>query len=608
MSTLERIARVAYRGCRRLICGPAPVDPNPFPVDVWTDPSYRAWFEAHRVSAQEVAQQRTSQQDFAYRPTFSFIVPLYKTPLDYLEVMADSVLAQTYPELELVLINASPDDRGLARAVEEYASRDPRVKHVILEGNLGITENSNKGIAASTGDFCCFLDHDDFIEPDLLFEYVKALNEHEDIDVLFCDEDLVKYDERTDVFEHLHVLFKPAYSPELMLCKNAVVHLMTVRRSIIDKMPTPDCHLDGAQDYNMIMYCASQARRVHGVQKVLYHWRISDASTAANPDAKPYSQKSYRLSASYEMTRRQIDGAIVASGIVNVHNLWLRAPQGATTSVIVDIDSWLGEPPASGACAYNTIDRFCEFFCQNNSLRDVEIIFVGSVAEWRTDLMPGYSYVACPGLSSQAARLNAAAKTATGAYLTFIDGGCIFDSAEPLEQLMGMCSLDGVGVAAPKLLYADGRVKSYGVAVTPECVLPLHRGHDDDFPGYQCNLRSFQNASACGLQGLTITRELFCDLGGFDENLDGELAAVDLCLRVRQRDLRVAVMCTVKLRSGEKAPEHYFDCAENMPDYEVGVEAFNAKWSQVRTQGDPYYNVNLDQASPYYQVGDVETA
>ncbi len=594
------IARRAYHFALRA-SGKEAVDENPFPIDAWTDSRYHKWFLATRCSQEKLSRQRATAEGFRNKPTFSFIVPLYKTPIRYLDVMAESVLGQTYGNLELVLVNASPELAELKEAVAKLANTDKRIKVVDLASNLGITENTNAGIAAATGDFCCFLDHDDFIEPDLLFEYARAINERPDIDVLYCDEDLVE-ESAQGAFKHLHPLFKPQITPELLLCKNSVVHLMTVRRELLDRMPRPTCIFDGAQDYNMILWCSGAARRVHGVQKVLYHWRISAESTAANPDAKPYSQKSYRLAANGELTRRSSTGRIISSGIVNVHDVWFKPAATSTASAIVDCEPWTKEPAAEGACPFNTIDRFMEFFEQNNSFVSTEVVLVNA-GNTHKALPKGFRAIEAPADSSPLARLNAGAAAATGDYLVFLDAGCFFDTPEPLEQLLGACALDGVGIVAPKLLYANGRNKTYGVAVTAKRVMPLYRGYEDDFPGYQCNIRSFQNSSACGLQGLTISRILFEQLDGFDTRFKGELGAVDLCHRAIEQGLRVANLCTVKLRTSDSIPSHYYVCAENAPDYPSSeVEIFDEKWPGVRTQGDPYLNRNLDQSSNYFQL------
>ena len=572
---------------------------NPFPVDAWTDPAYPTWYERHRATDEELARQREASGTLPYRPTFSLIVPLYKTPLDYLEAMASSVLAQTYGKLELVLVNASPELAGLARAVEELRSRDERVRVVALEGNRGITENTNAGLEAATGEFCCFLDHDDYIEPDALFEYARALNEDPTIDVLYCDEDLVSPDAKTGEFRHLNPLFKPTLSPELLLCKNYVVHLMTVRRSLIDRMPRPDSRFDGAQDYNMILFATSAARTVRNIPRVLYHWRISDESTAAKPEAKPYSRKAYRLSAEGQLERGGIAGRIVASGIINIHNVWMCQPSSRVSLVVDAADS-------------SDLERFLEFYRQTNTLADSEVVLVGDGGRIRS-VLRGFRGLegTCADVrvvelsdgSTRYARLNAGASTASGDALVFLDAVCDFLTPQPLEQLAGLLALPGVGVVAPRTLYLNGRVKGFGIAVTRDRIMPLYRGYEDEFPGYQCNLRAFQDVSGVGYQGLTIARDLFERIGGFDDSFVGEIGAADLCHRVLAEGRRCMVTPTVKLEVDETCPELFYVATDNADDFTTeDLLRFDAKWPGARVAGDPYLSPNLDQSSPYLQV------
>lgn len=600
MSFVMNLARGGLRRARALrsrLRGDDPrFFPDGFPIDAWADPHYEAWFKAHRATERDLADQRARALDFSYTPQFSFIVPLYKTPLDYLRVMASSVLEQTYPNLQLVLVNASPEIRELHDEVEKLAQADERVTVLTLEdGNRGITENTNAGLEVATGEFCCFFDHDDALEPDLLFEYVSALNDDPQIDVLYCDEDLVEAAEGASEFSHLHPLFKPELSPELLLCKNYVVHLMTVRRSLIDEMPRPDKRYDGAQDYNMILFCSNRARRVHHVPKVLYHWRISATSTAANPQAKPYSRKAYRLAAFGELERRVPEGRIVASGAVNIHNIWMASHAGdGPVSVIMR---------SSGDA--RLLERTLECFCQVNTCGEVELIVVGPRDEdiARICAAFGVRFRLADGPEAGIDALNAAAAESYGEMLLFIDDLSMFCTAEPVEQLVRLCHIDGVGISSPKLLYNDGRNKAFGVAVTSERVMPLYRGYPDDFPGYQCNLKAFQNVSAVPMQGLCTRRRLFDELGGFDARFGEELAAVDYCKRVRDAGHRLVVTPTVKLEIDEASPEHPFDCAENAADYPAeDVARFDEKWPGARAAGDPCFSANLDQSSSYLQL------
>lgn len=598
MSLVMDFTKKGYRALRRAVGIGVPAAPvDDFPIDAWTDPSYEAWFKRQAVSADGIKSQIEQSKEFPYQPKFSFIVPLYKTPLDYLHVMADSVLSQTYSNLELVLVNASPENEALAKEVEQYCARDSRVIHVPLDDNYGITENTNEGLAVATGDFCCFLDHDDFIEPNCLYEYVAALNDDKTIDVLYCDEDIVALSEEGPRFQN--PLFKTAYSPELLLCKNYIFHFMAIRRELILAMPRPSKEFDGSQDFNMVAWCAEHARRVCNIEKVLYHWCMSSTSTALEPDSKPYVRVACRKTIEGELSRRNIAGSIMSSDIAGIHTIWFAQSAGKSLSVIVDCtdraQGWVNDRP---------VERFIDYFFQNRMKQDIELILInaGENIQEREGVCIKQISVEVQK-TSQFTCFNQAASISSQEYLLFLDAGCSFLSAEPLIQLVEMCSCEGIGVSSPKVLYRNGINKSYGVAMTPERIMPLYRGYDDTFPGYQCNLRAFQNSSACGIQGLCTRKSLFNSLGGFDESFKGEIGAADYCKRVRDAGYRMAQMCTVKLEVDEPCPQPRYDCATNAMDYsEVDLIRFDRKWPGFRDKGDSCLNRNLNQGSSYFQI------
>ena len=104
----------------------------------------------------------------------SVIVPVYKTEA-YLKRCVDSILASTYKNIELILVDdGSPDNSG--KICDEYAERDARVK-VIHKTNGGLSSARNAGLDAATGDYITFVDSDDYIACDIYEKLVVALAE-----------------------------------------------------------------------------------------------------------------------------------------------------------------------------------------------------------------------------------------------------------------------------------------------------------------------------------------------------------------------------------------------------------------------------------------------
>ncbi|WP_406477143.1 CDP-glycerol glycerophosphotransferase family protein [Streptomyces sp. NBC_01615] len=118
-------------------------------------------------------------------PRFSVIVPAYKVQA-YLHECLESVLEQSYPDLELIAVDdCSPDACGAI--IDEFATRDARVRAVHLTENVGLGRARNAGLKHATGDYLVFLDSDDSLTPDALRAIADRLKETSEPDVLVYD-------------------------------------------------------------------------------------------------------------------------------------------------------------------------------------------------------------------------------------------------------------------------------------------------------------------------------------------------------------------------------------------------------------------------------------
>ncbi|MEU9479744.1 bifunctional glycosyltransferase family 2 protein/CDP-glycerol:glycerophosphate glycerophosphotransferase [Streptomyces sp. NPDC048191] len=128
-------------------------------------------------------------------PRFSVIVPAYEVQA-YLSECLDSVLAQSYPDLELIVVDdCSPDACGAI--IDEYAVRDARVRPVHLAENQGLGRARNAGMAEASGDYLVFLDSDDTLTPDALRSIADRIKETGEPDVLVYDYARTYWDGRT---------------------------------------------------------------------------------------------------------------------------------------------------------------------------------------------------------------------------------------------------------------------------------------------------------------------------------------------------------------------------------------------------------------------------
>lgn len=120
-------------------------------------------------------------------PVFSIIVPVYNAE-HFIKTCLDSLLEQTYPEFELLLIDDGSTDRS-GKICDEYAGRDSRIQ-VFHEKNKGVSASRNKGLQMASGKYVNFVDADDWVAADYLQSYVDARKDF-DYDIVFTE--LVKH-------------------------------------------------------------------------------------------------------------------------------------------------------------------------------------------------------------------------------------------------------------------------------------------------------------------------------------------------------------------------------------------------------------------------------
>jgi hypothetical protein len=216
---------------------------------------YQKWFEQHRASTRDLQRMRDEARTFGHQPRISIITPVFDTPVLRLEEAVQSVLAQTYRNWELVLLDDGSIDADLLRIMPHLAARDPRIVLRNSGKHEGISAASNRGLEFALGEWVTFLDHDDVLEPDALFQIVQLLQARPDADLIYTDEDKLG----ENGFEA--PVFKPDWSPEFFLSYNYVGHLTAIRRDLAHKTGGFRSEFDTAQDHDLLFRVIEFSRR-----------------------------------------------------------------------------------------------------------------------------------------------------------------------------------------------------------------------------------------------------------------------------------------------------------------------------------------------------------
>lgn len=264
---------------------------------------YEQWIQRHETMTAQDAEKLS--QEFKHTPLISIVTPVYNVDEVWLRKCVDSVLGQWYTNWELCLADDCSPSPHVKPLLEEFARRDPRIKIVFREENGQISEATNSAIALASGDYIGFMDNDDELAPQALFEVVRALNENPEIDFFYSDEDkITEQDERFDPF------FKPGYSPHLLLGQNYITHFVVVSKDLLHKVGWLRSEYDGSQDYDFVLRATEQAHCVHHIPQMLYHWRTLASSVAGDPRSKMYAYEAGRKAIESALQRREIPATV----------------------------------------------------------------------------------------------------------------------------------------------------------------------------------------------------------------------------------------------------------------------------------------------------------
>lgn len=561
------------------------------------DPIYDQWFrDRHQAKPWELDAQRMVA--LPRMPKFSLVVPLFRTDVSLFEQMVSSVLAQTYANFQLVLVNASPECEELSAAARRYQKQDARVTLVELDRNRGIAGNTNAGIEAANGDFVGFLDHDDLIEPDLLYWYAKAVNDYPTTDLLYCDEDKLRDGHYEQAF------FKPDWSPDLLRSQNYVTHLLMVRSTLLAKVGNIHPEFDGAQDHDLVLRAGERARNVFHLRKVRYHWRITNQSTAASGDAKSYAQDAGLRAVQVHLNRVGVKGrAYEDARIPNLYHVKYELDKSPLVSIVIpnkDAAELLDQCVHS-ILTKSTYSNFEIVVVENNSTDSKTFALYDELQALDSRVRVVTYYPEAPGFNF-AKIMNFGIAQSVGEYVLMLNNDVEVITPGWIEALLGHALERRVGCVGAKLLYPDGTIQHAGVIVhrggPSHTGIYMPRDTDNYFHAAQTTRDFLGVTGAC----LLVRRALFDQLGGLDESFAVDFNDVDFCLRVRDAGYWNVYEPTCELY-------HYESVSRGKNDTPAKRCRFRAEGAKVEKARpylyeitDPFMNPNLWPINPYWHL------
>lgn len=549
--------------------------------------NYDEWMRRHQPSKRVLRKQ--SRQILREMPKISVVVPLYKTPENYLCEMIESVRKQSYRNWELCLSDGSGEQSPIENILREYEKKDSRIRVVHNQKQLHISDNTNEALKICTGDYIAFLDHDDLLTPDAFYECVYAINEAPDTELIYSDEDKVNKDGTEYFLPH----FKSDFNIDMLRSVNYFCHLVVVKRQLWQKVGMLNSKYDGAQDYDFVLRCVENTTHIKHIPKVLYHWRACEGSTAEKGSNKAYGVEAgaAAIRAHYERTGIQAD--VIPLEFAGMFRSKYHLNDEPLVSVIIpnkdhveDLDKCMRSLEEKSS--YANIEYIV---VENNSTEEKTFAYYkelekrnpkAKVVYWNKI---GFNYPAINKFGVEHAK---------GDYLLFLNNDTEVINSDCIEELLGYCMREDVGAVGARLYYEDGSIQHAGViigygGVAGHCFV----GEPAESAGYFARIRLAQNLSAVTAACVMVKRSVFEEVGGFDEAYAVAFNDIDLCLKIRQAGHLIVYNPYAELMHYESKSRGYEDTEEKIRRFQQEIYLFRSRWMPFLEQGDPYYNPNL---------------
>ena len=196
---------------------------------------------------------------------------------------------------------------------------------------------------------------------------------------------------------------------------------------------------------------------------------------------------------------------------------------------------------------------------------------------------------------------------AKGEYLLFLNNDT--EPIEPrfIEEMLGLCQRDDVGIVGARLLYQDDTIQHAGVVVgfggiAGHTFIGLHKAENSYFH----RAMSTQDYSAVTAACMMSKKSIFQQVGGFTEELAVAFNDIDYCMKVRAAGKLVVYNPYALLYHYESKSRGLEDTPEKIARFNREIRIFADRWPEILEKGDPYYNPNLTLRKSNFALRDLK--
>ena len=367
-----------------------------------------------------------------------------------------------------------------------------------------------------------------------------------------------------------------------------------VKRDIVNQVGLLRKEYDGAQDFDFILRCCEKAHKIKHIPKVLYHWRNHPASTAGDPTSKMYAYEAGRAAVAAHFERIGLKAEVTMTDQFGRYRTRLLVEGEPLISILIPNKDHKEDLEKCIRSIYekSTYRNFEILVIENNSETEEIFSFYEQLKKEHSNLRilnwkKPFNYSAINNFGVEHAR---------GEYLVLLNNDIEVKTEDWMEEMLGYCQREDVGIVGAKLLFPDERIQHAGIIVglgPSGTAGHIFYTFPNDVFTYAGKTSSTQDLSAVTAACMMTKKSLYQKIGGMDESFAVAFNDVDYCLRVREQNKLVVYQAFVEMYHYESVTRGYEDKPENAKRFEQETKRFKKRWAKILKAGDPYYNPNL---------------
>ena len=520
-------------------------------------------------------------------PLISVLMPTYNPDPVWLRAAIESVRAQLYSRWELCIADDASTQVEIREILRSYSEADPRIKVVLRPTNGHISESSNSALELAAGPWIALMDHDDLLAEHALFWVADCIAAHPDVRLIYSDEDKVDENgQRSDPY------FKSDWNLDLFRSQNMFSHLGVFATDLVREVGGFRVGLEGSQDWDLTFRCVEriQPQQVRHIPRVLYHWRVHEASTAQSMQAKPYAAQAGERVLNEHFARSGVRARTEYIGIGYRAHFELPDPPPLVSIVIPTRNALVLVRQCIDSIQAKTHYPRYEIIVVDNGSDDPETLeYLQALAE-----RPNIRVLRDDHEFNYAALNNAAVAIANGELVALVNNDIEVLAPDWLSEMVSLALQPDVGAVGARLWYPDMTLQHGGVVLgVGGTAAHAHKGLPEGLNGYAGRAALIQSFSAVTAACLLVRKSIYLQAGGLDEhNLPVAFNDVDFCLRLREMGLRNVWTPYAELIHHESATRGRDISTKKRERFEREAAYMRNRWGDL-LRSDPAYSPNL---------------